>query len=799
MSSSDLDPALLAAIQEAVAAGMAAQPLAEPPPAIGLQMAITPKLGLKQPALDDPALITDLNDNMTILDNAITADAAATLTNKTLVAPVITNPTITGWSNAVHNHLDPAGAGILDGASIGSGFVGSGDLVRETALTDGSFAGAELVAPVLLDPVIRDEAWWIAEDAAEGALPDTSLKRIAPGALDLRYSPPAQNPPVPPPSPALGFAGDTGLTRTEPGTLRFDGSRPTLAFTTTASPTPFRVGQYNALDASLLWNARLDTTAAPVDWYRDDVAADSVTLNLGKNFPFFLAHAHPTVAPADPDDAIVWRNIAHWNTNGTLFLDPDPVLPLTLLRNYPALAFGADGTVNVERHVADATIPTGPGLVFNTPVLGLNVPYQGLRPWQSANYSAFQIGKTGALTATNFGGAGIYVQSNSYVHPSGNIAIDATQGSTSLGLTSDQVLLYAAPPPVGGSGGALVYALRLHMNADGTFAFTPKPQTYRPYAINTDGNNIAMGQALQWHSSYVAIDMPGGALFADRTAGNRIELSSNSYVNTAGNLVPFVGTIPGCKLQLYGGQLYYVFFPTVAAGATQSAIMKFSIDQSGVVSFWPGAGPSATISAGAANGNARFGSTAASSRMEIYGTGCVPFATDFMFLGEGAYRWASVYAASGTVSTSHISAKDAQSITPIDPAKALAAFRRTTLYDFDYKDPPFVPVPPEMLPPDIAYDATDDNEKKAEKKAKRDAHEAQHRAGYEERVAEAAKTRRGRHGVVLGSPDHPVDPFFMLGDDESFEPGHFAAGVAAALKGFMAETEERLARLEAAS
>ena len=167
-----LDPALLAAIQEAVAAGMAAQPLAAPPPTAGLQMTTTPKLGLKQPALDDPALITDLNDNFTILDDSLTATVAATLYNKTLEAPVINNPTITGWTNANHTHLDGASGGGLSGAAITAGYVGTGLLVRESALSSGGLT--------LTDPTIRDTLFFAPEPT--GA-PDATLGRVAPGVL----------------------------------------------------------------------------------------------------------------------------------------------------------------------------------------------------------------------------------------------------------------------------------------------------------------------------------------------------------------------------------------------------------------------------------------------------------------------------------------------------------------------------------------------------------------------------------------------------------------------------------------
>src|SRR5262245_32199325 len=137
-------------------------------------MTITPKLGLKMPGLDDPALVTDLNDNMVILDNAITASGVATLTNKTLDAAVLNNPVVNGWASANHAHLDLAGGGPLDGAAIVTGASGTGLLLRETALTAGNIP--------ILDPIVRDTIQWGAKPA--GAV-DTTLLRTAAGALRL--------------------------------------------------------------------------------------------------------------------------------------------------------------------------------------------------------------------------------------------------------------------------------------------------------------------------------------------------------------------------------------------------------------------------------------------------------------------------------------------------------------------------------------------------------------------------------------------------------------------------------------
>jgi hypothetical protein len=233
-----LNEAVAQAVREALAAGAMAAPL-EAPPAIDLTMAITPKLGLKQPALDDPALITDLNDNMTILDSAVTATSVATLTNKTLTAPIITNPTITGWTNAQHSHVGAAGGGSLDGGAIVSGDIGTGFVVRETYVQNYLNAGPDLV-----DATVRDTLWW--GPIGAGA-EDVSLKRTAAGVL-VFGSPSA--------SAFLEIGGFNAVTRMRLG-----------------HPIPAASGTW------ITSNARYDTAAT--NWKRDDLTKAAFSFNTG--------------------------------------------------------------------------------------------------------------------------------------------------------------------------------------------------------------------------------------------------------------------------------------------------------------------------------------------------------------------------------------------------------------------------------------------------------------------------------------------------------------------------------------
>ena len=285
-----LNDAVARAVREALAAGALAAPLEPPPPAAGLQMAITPKLGLRQPALDDPALITDLNENFGILDESVTATVVATLTNKTLTAPVINNPTITGWGNAQHSHLDAAGAGQLDGAAVVSGDIGTGFLVRETYVQEYLNSGSDLV-----DAVVRDTLWWGLVGGSE--VPDTSLQREA------------------------------------PARLRLNGVRPALGVSYNALP-PARLGQmaYETPRIDLTTNAWYDGA----NWHRDDPTKSAVLIGAMETETLGVRRVPAGANPIDMSKALVRLVI---NAAGTLTLTPDAGTH-ALVTNGPVLAAG---------------------------------------------------------------------------------------------------------------------------------------------------------------------------------------------------------------------------------------------------------------------------------------------------------------------------------------------------------------------------------------------------------------------------------------------------------------------------
>ena len=172
-----------ALVQEAVQRALASPQIMTVP---GAQMSITGKLGLKMPALDDPALVTDLNDNFLVLDDCILVDQQATLTNKTIDHGVLLVPTIDDFSLAQHTHQDAAGGGALDGAAIATGTVGTGLLVRESAAGGGG-PGTVVDQPVLLDPTVRDTLYF--GPTGTGPVDVTLVRNAAGNGLALNGSP----------------------------------------------------------------------------------------------------------------------------------------------------------------------------------------------------------------------------------------------------------------------------------------------------------------------------------------------------------------------------------------------------------------------------------------------------------------------------------------------------------------------------------------------------------------------------------------------------------------------------------
>ena len=152
----------------------------------------------------------------------------------------------------------------------------------------------------------------------------------------------------------------------------------------------------------------------------------------------------------------------------------------------------------------------------------------------------------------------------------------------------------------------------------------------------------------------------------------------------------------------------------------------------------------------------------------------------------------------GTIHTSSRTVKEG--ITPLDPAACYQAAKDVRWYEFAYLPPAYTEPEP---PPDIAYDAADDNETKAEKKALRDEAEAQAKAAHLKMVAETAPARHQRGFVFPAGADAkdeaggtlpPVPDLFGLEDRQSTTPQADLATLGCAMQ----EIIRRLEALEAA-
>jgi len=176
----------------------------------------------------------------------------------------------------------------------------------------------------------------------------------------------------------------------------------------------------------------------------------------------------------------------------------------------------------------------------------------------------------------------------------------------------------------------------------------------------------------------------------------------------------------------------------------------------------------------------------------------IPPTDNSVYLGSVApNRYAAVFAVQGTINTSSATVKEG--ITPLSPIECYEAAKAVRWYEYAYRPPAYTPPEP---PPDIAYDAADDNETKAEKKAARDEAEAASKAAHLKMVAETAPARHQRGFVFpagasakdeLGGALPPVPDLFGLSDRQSTTPQADLATLGCALQ----EVIRRLEQLEA--
>jgi hypothetical protein len=289
-----------------------------------------------------------------------------------------------------------------------------------------------------------------------------------------------------------------------------------------------------------------------------------------------------------------------------------------------------------------------------------------------------------------------------------------------------------------------------------------------------------------------ALGVVGGV--AGGASPNTSQLLANSYYDGAFALRAVLNNQPGAFLDLGGGKLAFYNMAAVAAGAAQASVKRLEVAPTGTLSLFPDGG-AAALSLN--NTLAPFCNITANHYLTI----TVPAAFAMMPTVDNSFqlgypttgRWSAVYAVNGTIQTSSEALKEG--ITPLDPAACYQAAKDVRWYEYAYLPPAYTPQEP---PPDIAYDAADDNETKAEKKARRDEAEAQAKAAHLKAVAETAPARHQRGFVFggaeakdeAGAPLPPVPDLFGLDDRESTTPQADLATLGCAL-------QEVIRRLEA--
>lgn len=303
---------------------------------------------------------------------------------------------------------------------------------------------------------------------------------------------------------------------------------------------------------------------------------------------------------------------------------------------------------------------------------------------------------------------------------------------------------------------------------------------------------IGAAPASGWQRSAIQIGL-SGAVTSDR-ATSAMFVNSNTRYDGANNYAMQTGA--ASFISMSGGGISWWTAPSVAGGAVQTFTARVALTQTGGVTINADTGTTALVIGGA--GALRSYPVQATS-MEITspnnlivsptGTAFIPGSDGGVYCGGASNRWQTVYAVTGTISTSTVEAKEA--FAPLDPAACAAAVLETDWVSFAYLPPVYTAPEPTA---ETAYDTSDDNATKAEKKALRDAAEAESKAAHAKMLVETQASRRQK-GYVLQSPAHKTAGLFGLEDRQSASPGSDLAVVACALQHALT----RITALEAAN
>jgi hypothetical protein len=396
--------------------------------------------------------------------------------------------------------------------------------------------------------------------------------------------------------------------------------------------------------------------------------------------------------------------------------------------------------------------------------------------WHPDRYG-LQIGRAASIVAPG-GTGGLWIRDNGYVLPTSGIDValwDGPSARISMEGTGSTMFQYAPTPQVG-SGGQQIYqnVFSIGNNVIQTHGLN------NVFQMNT-GGRIYLARAdngashgWRYHTAFDALEH----VWQGGPTGMWIDYAGGISVGGAGQM--WVGST---KLQVHQARTVF-------------NLGKSTFPSGDWVYLRDNDNPSYAGYMGIPNyGDIILYSLAAGQRIMFHSTGGIfaPVLDAQTNLGYVNNRWYALYASIGTIQTCHIDAKDVNSFVALDNSEALAALRNTSLWQFDYKPPKVDEIEPY---PDM-IDADDDDERtRISKRQQREEHALAVREQLSRQAAENVNLYKSRRGIIIGSPDHPVDPYFHMKDGQSADAMSFASSVAAALKGYMEETEARLRKLE---
>jgi hypothetical protein len=466
----------------------------------------------------------------------------------------------------------------------------------------------------------------------------------------------------------------------------------------------------------------------------------------------------------------------------TAKLDPSVLLPYALVDG--SKPFTGTVTMNADQlirdtlrfgakpaGVADATLArTGAGALRVDTHLGVGVNPAG---W-GGPFRALQLGQTGALWA-NSGADSLYISTNTYYDGTTRRALTANL-STEVVMSSGVFQVFTAPSVA--AGAVITPTQRLGIAPTGTLTLTPDAGQAALVANGYADFHPSSGMSglRVWKAGVNKLDLSyGGTLTLTPDAGQTALASGGPLVMSS----TWQLSVGGSSLDLWkvgkGNPYLQVSHPN------------------GTLTLTPEAGqPTITSPTTLILGSVQHVEVRPGAGMFF-----MPGTDNTFGCGHPSVRWSAVYAVNGAIQTSSQDFKEG--ITPLDPAECYQAAKDVRWYEYAYRPPVYTPPEP---PPDIAYDAADDNETKAEKKAARDEAEAQAREAHLKMVAETAPARHQRGFVFpagaeskdeAGGALPPVPDLFGLSDRESTTPQADLATLGAALQ----EVIRRLELLEA--